>query len=1030
MPMSPIRRLRAAIPVLLALLIPPVADAAPKACTVWYADGGGTWSTAANWRDAQHSAAVHAAPGATDVVCFNPGDTVSVDATATIDSFGATTGALAIVTNGALNVTGDATLGAVQSLAITGGALMPDGTLPVAGDVTFSGGSVNNGPTAGLHVALRQAAGHQMTISGSSTNMSASVILTDSPISLATGSLQIGGNGVLLETTSSLSVDADLSANGQRGTIKAARLIVPTAGDLGQLGWVIAGTGSTLPAGTTSFFSLTVNPGAALSVAAGGTLRIGLGPGVVGSSTVSGTLTGAGTVLIPQGGLTVTAGGSVAVDHLTLSGTGLLSNGGASTTRSLTLNGGGFTSTAATLTVDGDIAFNGGDLTGDGLVHPIIDQTAGHALTVAPTVAAASIFNTLVRTASPVTFQNPNLGNTSSRIETSSTVTFPADFHLTAFAPNNFGFHAAGARTTGGGASLANLDLGMWSLDLTGGTTTVPDAITLAASGVRVEAGATLEGTGTVAADLVNAGGTVSPGGAVVGTLTAASYNQVAPGVLAIDVASKTSADRVVTTGPTPPSVGGTIHARHVGGFRPAIGDGHVVVDGTGAAGGATLSGTATDDLGGAGHYTAAAVGKTITLTFAPGLPGPPVLAGDAGNGAIDLRIGRPAADGGSPIDHYTLHCTPDCGSPVVPIGASEPTPFHLAGLNNNVAYTITATAHNGVGDGPPSNPVTITPTAIPIGPPGPPRLEGDPANAAADLRIFEPGTDGGAPIDHYTLHCVPDCGSPQVPFGSDDPTLFHLAGLTNGTTYTITATAHNEAGDGPPSNPVTITPTVAKVARGTISARPSPIVIRNGRKPTFTATCRITVGAIKACAVVARTADGAVVATATGKGRTAGRTLAVVLTINARGKKLAATPGGIVATVTGTITPVKGPKLRPSTRITVLRTPTTLKLLADVLFDFGSAAIRPEGARQLARVARQIAGSKKLECDGHTDDVGTAEFNQQLGMERATAVCNLLKRRVKATVSRSFGETRPVAPNDTEAGRQLNRRVELVISN
>jgi len=69
------------------------------------------------------------------------------------------------------------------------------------------------------------------------------------------------------------------------------------------------------------------------------------------------------------------------------------------------------------------------------------------------------------------------------------------------------------------------------------------------------------------------------------------------------------------------------------------------------------------------------------------------------------------------------------------------------------------------------------------------------------------------------------------------------------------------------------------------------------------------------------------------------------------------------------------------------------------------------------------------MEIDGHTDSVGTEEYNQRLGQRRADAVKNyFISKGIRASrlTARSFGETRPVASNDTEEGRQTNRRVEL----
>src|SRR5581483_6608428 len=72
------------------------------------------------------------------------------------------------------------------------------------------------------------------------------------------------------------------------------------------------------------------------------------------------------------------------------------------------------------------------------------------------------------------------------------------------------------------------------------------------------------------------------------------------------------------------------------------------------------------------------------------------------------------------------------------------------------------------------------------------------------------------------------------------------------------------------------------------------------------------------------------------------------------------------------------------------------------------------------------------LQIEGYTDSTGTADFNQKLSEQRANAVRDFLMGQGLNTQNMTavgYGENYPVAPNDTAAGRQLNRRVELVIS-
>jgi len=107
---------------------------------------------------------------------------------------------------------------------------------------------------------------------------------------------------------------------------------------------------------------------------------------------------------------------------------------------------------------------------------------------------------------------------------------------------------------------------------------------------------------------------------------------------------------------------------------------------------------------------------------------------------------------------------------------------------------------------------------------------------------------------------------------------------------------------------------------------------------------------------------------------------------------------------------------------------------MSDVLFDTGKSSLRPIAREKLAKVAGIVSGHPglRLDVEGHTDSVGGDEYNQQLSEDRGSSVRDYLTGQGMQTgsvTSRGFGKTQPVASNDTAAGRQLNRRVELVIS-
>ncbi len=105
-----------------------------------------------------------------------------------------------------------------------------------------------------------------------------------------------------------------------------------------------------------------------------------------------------------------------------------------------------------------------------------------------------------------------------------------------------------------------------------------------------------------------------------------------------------------------------------------------------------------------------------------------------------------------------------------------------------------------------------------------------------------------------------------------------------------------------------------------------------------------------------------------------------------------------------------------------------------DVLFDTAKFSLRPAAREKLARVGGIISGHPglKLDVEGHTDSVGGDDYNQHLSEQRGDAVRDYLVQQgmqSNSVTSRGFGKTQPVTSNDTAAGRQRNRRVELVIS-
>ena len=110
------------------------------------------------------------------------------------------------------------------------------------------------------------------------------------------------------------------------------------------------------------------------------------------------------------------------------------------------------------------------------------------------------------------------------------------------------------------------------------------------------------------------------------------------------------------------------------------------------------------------------------------------------------------------------------------------------------------------------------------------------------------------------------------------------------------------------------------------------------------------------------------------------------------------------------------------------------VELPADVLFDFDKADIRADAATALAQLATIIAAypNGRVELFGHTDSKGDDAYNRRLSERRAQSVASWLASKhgvdPARMTTRGLGESKPVADNATDEGRQKNRRVEAIV--
>ena len=243
--------------------------------------------------------------------------------------------------------------------------------------------------------------------------------------------------------------------------------------------------------------------------------------------------------------------------------------------------------------------------------------------------------------------------------------------------------------------------------------------------------------------------------------------------------------------------------------------------------GSCTITGLRPDE-----RYTVTIAANTRTITSRPSAPATPgvearpgaptLVTGEAHPGRIRIAWSRPESDGFSRIAGYTATAQPG--------GATCTSLDRLAcdidGLANGVGYTVTVTATNGVGTGPPSAETRqSTPVLVPSAPRTPLVRE---SLTRIEVQWSAPESDGGRPITAYTATASPG-GATCTTTGAKGCT---IEGLSSGTGYEVTVTATNEAGTGPSSEPASAV-TAAMTVPGAPD-RPSVDALPGGVRVTW----------------------------------------------------------------------------------------------------------------------------------------------------------------------------------------------------
>jgi outer membrane protein OmpA-like peptidoglycan-associated protein len=188
------------------------------------------------------------------------------------------------------------------------------------------------------------------------------------------------------------------------------------------------------------------------------------------------------------------------------------------------------------------------------------------------------------------------------------------------------------------------------------------------------------------------------------------------------------------------------------------------------------------------------------------------------------------------------------------------------------------------------------------------------------------------------------------------------------------------------------------------------------------------------ACATMGKREQGAAMGAA--GGAVLGGVIGNSTGSTARGAIIGAVVGGTAGAIIGHQMDQQAKELEvaiPGATVERVGEGIAVTFTSGLLYAFDSDVIRPDAGANLEQLARSLVEypNTSLLIVGHTDTVGTAEYNQALSERRATAAMRYLTQfgvapsRVRTT---GRGEQEPVFSNDTEAGRERNRRIEVAI--
>jgi len=210
--------------------------------------------------------------------------------------------------------------------------------------------------------------------------------------------------------------------------------------------------------------------------------------------------------------------------------------------------------------------------------------------------------------------------------------------------------------------------------------------------------------------------------------------------------------------------------------------------------------------------------------------------------------------------------------------------------------------------------------------------------------------------------------------------------------------------------------------------------VVSTIRRARGSIACLAIALAISACASFNRKEEGAIIGA--GAGGAVGAVIGNQTGSTTRGAIIGAVVGGVAGTIIGNQMDQQAKELKqniPGATVARVGEGIQVTFASGLLYDFDSDVVRSISGENLSNLAASLSKypNTDLLIVGYTDTEGSSVYNQGLSERRATSVSNYLAAQgvpVARLRTAGRGELEPISANDTESGRQLNRRVEVAI--